>query len=244
MIWFIALIILLAAVALAYWLLIPTEGVFLGRRMVVWLYDLTAHRYDRIKEFNPDDERLLVTNPILQAVAGIRQPHILDVATGTGRVPHDLLRSPDFAGNVVGIDASRRMLSHAAHKLDTDGERAGLVLGNAERLPFPAERFHIVVCLEALEFFTAREAAIREMFRVLRPGGRLFITRRCGVEGKMFLHRYQTAAEFEDCLRALGAGDVHSFHWEVGYDLVIASKDRPHNEHGQFGLLATGNRDA
>lgn len=228
MIWIIAISILLAIVG--YWLLIPTEGVFLGRRVVVWLYDLTAHRYDRIKEFDPDDERLLVTYPILQALDDIPRPQILDVATGTGRVPHDLLQSARFAGRIFGADASQRMLAQAARKLASNSAQVNLVQASAERLPFPDGQFDLVTCLEALEFFTARETAIQEMFRVLRPGGQLFITRRCGAEGKMFLHRYQTAAEFIDNLRAHGAGDAKSFHWEVGYDLVIAHKGKPRPE--------------
>ena len=65
-------IILLAL--LLYWLLVSTEGVYLGRRIVVWLYDITARRYDDIKEYDPDDERLLVTNPVLAALQGHPQP--------------------------------------------------------------------------------------------------------------------------------------------------------------------------
>ena len=61
----IAIAILIAAGLywLAHWLLIRTEGVFLGRRVVVWLYDLAAERYDAIKQFDPDTESAFVTWP-------------------------------------------------------------------------------------------------------------------------------------------------------------------------------------
>ena len=85
---------------LFYWLIIDTEGAFLGRRVVVWLYDLTAHRYDAIKEFDTADEEHLVVRPLMAALADCPAPVILDVATGTGRVPFDLLQQPTFTGTL------------------------------------------------------------------------------------------------------------------------------------------------
>jgi hypothetical protein len=116
MTWLILLLSLTALVALGYYLLVTTEGVFLGKRVVIWLYDLTAHKYDDIKGFDPLDERFSVARPI---VNGLANPHgkVLDVATGTGRVPVALASDPAFHGLVVGLDPSRKMLDQAARKL-------------------------------------------------------------------------------------------------------------------------------
>lgn len=209
--------------SLLYWLIVITEGVFLGRRVVVWMYDMTAHKYDRIKEFDDAAEHFFVVQPLLHRLQQ-PAPLILDVATGTGRVPLYLLNDPTFHGRVTGLDASRGMLELAAAKLRPFGDRAGLVQQTADGLPFPDNVFDAVTCLEALEFFPSDTAALVEMMRVLRPGGVLMITRRRGWEGKVFLGRYRSVDAFTAQLAALGLADVDTLPWQVGYDQVFACK--------------------
>ena len=54
----------LALLWLAWWLIIASEGVYLGRRAVIWLYDLYAIRYDAIKRVQPLYERALLAQPL------------------------------------------------------------------------------------------------------------------------------------------------------------------------------------
>jgi len=211
--------------ALLYWLFVTTEGAFLGRRVVVWLYDLTANKYDSIKEFDDAAERFFVVRPLLHRLQQ-RAPLVLDVATGTGRVPLYLLDEPTFHGRVTGLDASIGMLAQAAAKLRPFGYRAGLVQQTADSLPFPDNTFDAVTCLEALEFFPSNMAALAEMVRVLRPGGVLMVTRRRGWEGKVFLGRYRSVDAFVAQLAALGLTDVDTLPWQVGYDQVFACKPK------------------
>jgi ubiquinone/menaquinone biosynthesis C-methylase UbiE len=214
---------LLAAGFLLYWLLVSTEGVFLGRRVVVWLYDMTAHRYDRIKQYDPADEQLLVVRPVVEALGARRRPRILDVATGTGRVPLAIAEVVDEA-TIVGLDDAGRMLVIAAGKLAPHRPRVALVRSPAVPLPFAAASFDIVTCLEALEFFPSDEAALTEMVRVLRPGGALLATRRSGWEGRLFLTRYRTEAALRLMLEQQGLEAIRFFLWEVNYDLLVAWK--------------------
>ncbi|MCP4937409.1 MAG: class I SAM-dependent methyltransferase [bacterium] len=222
--WIISIIILLLLGGLAYWLLVTTEGVFLGRRVVVWLYDLTAHKYDDIKEFEPEWEQFFIAHPVMHKLDSVRAPLILDVATGTGRVPFILLEEPLFHGRVVGIDPSRKMLKLAAEKLRPFSHRAPLIQQTANALPFPDNSFDAVTCIEALEFFPSDIDALREMVRVLRPGGLLFVTRRRGWEGKAFLARYRPVKEFEATLTNFGLEDVNTQPWQFAYDQVFARK--------------------
>lgn len=219
-----AIAIALLLALLLYWLLVTTEGVFLGRRMVVWLYDLTAGSYDRIKAFDSEWEQSFVARPLLRRLAGVPAPLILDVATGTGRLPRALLAEPTFNGRVAGLDASRKMLDHAARKLAPYGGRAGLVLASAGRLPFGSACFHAVTCLEALEFLPSDEAALREMARVLRPGGTLLTTRRAGREARVFLGRYRSRDNLCAVLASLGLERIIIQAWQMDYDLVLARK--------------------
>jgi ubiquinone/menaquinone biosynthesis C-methylase UbiE len=209
---------------LLYWLLVTTEGVFLGQRMVVWLYDITAHKYDRIKEFDDDAERFFVIRPLRHHLRRIPNSLILDVATGTGRVPHYLLDEVDFHGRIVGLDPARKMLDLAAAKLSGYRGRVMLVQQTAVPLPFADATFNAVTCLESLEFFPSDTAALQEMVRVLKPGGVLFVTRRQGRDARFFLNRYRSQAQFEAFLTQLGLVEVNSQPWQFDYDQVFGKK--------------------
>lgn len=96
---------------------------------------------------------------------------VLDVACGTGAVASEALRRVGPEGQVAGLDLSPGMLAVARRKLpDLD-----LRQGRAEELPFDDEAFDAVTCQFGLMFFEGRAAALRDMGRVLRPGGRLSV---------------------------------------------------------------------
>ncbi len=220
-----AVLLLLAGLGwLLHWLLIRTEGVFLGRRVVVWLYDLAATRYDAIKQYDSDTESAFVTWPLSRRLKGWPVPLVLDVATGTGRLPFFLLAEPTFNGHVVGLDASAGMLAQATTKLAEHRDRAALVHAPAGDLPFPDAAFAAVTCLEALEFLPDDDDALREMARVLRPGGVLLTTRRQGPESGYFLGRARGREELEALLAGLGLSEIRSQPWQVEYELVWAVK--------------------
>lgn len=221
-----AAVVVAAAVGLFWllrWLIVVTEGVFLGRRVVVWLYDRAAPSYDQIKEFDPDSESAFVIWPLRRRLKR-PSPVVLDVATGTGRLPYFLLQEPSFNGRVVGLDASAGMLHDAQAKLRPFGDRAALVRQSAQALPFGDGRFDAVTCLEALEFLPDDVAALREMVRVLMPGGVLLVTRRCGSDARFFLGRFRSPEEFQALLVELGQEDILIQPWQVDYDLVWSFK--------------------
>jgi ubiquinone/menaquinone biosynthesis C-methylase UbiE len=224
MIWLLVAILLLLLAGLCYWLFVITEGVYLGRRMVVWLYDRTAHKYDDIKQYDEDAEHFFVVRPLLFQLRRKPAPLILDVATGTGRVPLYVLNTPTFNGRVIGLDAAEKMLELAVEKLRPFGHRASFVQQTADTLPFPDNTFDAVTCLESLEFFPSETAALQEMVRVLCPGGTLMVTRRRGWEAKTFIGRYRNRDKYADYLLALGLTDVDILPWQIDYDQVMAVK--------------------
>ena len=211
------------SLASLYWLFIATEGVFLGRRVVVWLYDLVAKRYDNIKSFVPADEQFLVAKPILETINPATSC-LLDVACGTGRVARAILPNQLFHGQIVVLDASTKMLAIAKEKLADYPGRVQFIHHPVTPLPFDNQQFEAVTCLEALEFFPSDQLALQEMVRVLRPGGFLIITRRRGWEGWAFLHRYRSQANQANLLTKLGLKNIQFHLWEINYDLVTAQK--------------------
>ena len=120
--------------------------------------------------------------PILAAAAGIATgDRILDVACGTGVVAREAARRTGPGGRVVGFDANAGMLAVACELADAAPSGGASLApmewqqGAAESLPFPDSHFDAVACQFGLMFFEDRRAAIGEMRRVLRPGGRLAI---------------------------------------------------------------------
>ncbi|MFQ3566522.1 MAG: class I SAM-dependent methyltransferase [Aggregatilineales bacterium] len=207
-------------VGLGWWLLIETEGVYLGRRMVIWLYDLYAGRYDDIKGFRSDYDHLFLAQPIMDRIAPVRSPMVLDVAAGTGRLSLALLNHAHFQGRVVAIDLSRRMLAEAAAKIADD--RVSLLWCPAEALPFCDDTFDVVTCLEALEFMTQPSRALAEIARVLRPGGLLLMTNRIGT--RWMPGKTMSGVVLVEKLHSFGIEKVEIDYWQVDYDRVWGCK--------------------
>jgi demethylmenaquinone methyltransferase/2-methoxy-6-polyprenyl-1,4-benzoquinol methylase len=99
---------------------------------------------------------------------------VLDVATGTGLVARELVRC--YGCNVVGLDQSAQMLAGARRRAESDPALAGrleLVQGEAERLPFDDASFDHLTFTYLLRYVDDPAATLRELARVVRPGGRI-----------------------------------------------------------------------
>jgi ubiquinone/menaquinone biosynthesis C-methylase UbiE len=96
---------------------------------------------------------------------------VLDVACGTGVVAREAARRVGPAGAVAGLDRNEGMLAVARRMAPGIAWRHGL----AEALPFPDGAFDAVICQFGLMFFEDRGKALGEMWRALRPGGRLAV---------------------------------------------------------------------
>lgn len=108
----------------------------------------------------------------LGVVSGLR---ILEVACGRGGFVRLLANA---GAHVAGCDFSTAALHATRLKLCNNGHPppVTLVQGDAQSLPFSDNSFDIVVSCETIEHLPDVQAALREMFRVARPGGRLFLT--------------------------------------------------------------------
>jgi ubiquinone/menaquinone biosynthesis C-methylase UbiE len=226
----VVLFLLLLAGFLIYWLLVLSEGVYLGRRAVIALYDRGATSYDTIKQVQPQDDAIYLARPLLSSLSEIEAPLVLDVATGTARLPLSLMRQLDFRGRVVGLDLSGRMLAIAQHKTRSHGKRVGLIHQDAMALPFADASFDAVTCIEALEFLPRPLVALAEMTRVLRPGGQLLISNRVGTDALFFPGRTFRSPALYSQLQALGLIDTDTRRWQEHYDLIYATKPTDHHE--------------
>ena len=100
---------------------------------------------------------------------------ILDVGCGTGALLKALL-IPAYGVSLWGVDPSASMLEIARERL---GVAVGLVVGRGERLPFSSDQFSLVVSTNAFHYFRNPLEVLGEIWRVLRPGGKVVITNWC-----------------------------------------------------------------
>jgi ubiquinone/menaquinone biosynthesis C-methylase UbiE len=210
--------------AFLYWAFIVTEGAYLGARVVAWTYDLAAPKYDDIKQFNGQDDTWLLAGPMIHRLRAVNGPLILDVATGTGRMPLALLHHHQFHGYVIALDLSRKMLLQAQQKLVAHAGRYALLWQDAQDLPISDDTFDAVSCLEALEFMPSPQTVLREMVRVLRPGGVLVVTNRVNWERKLMPGKAFADDKLTALLQDMGLVDVEIRPWQVYYDLIWAHK--------------------
>jgi demethylmenaquinone methyltransferase / 2-methoxy-6-polyprenyl-1,4-benzoquinol methylase len=128
----------------------------------------TYDRYARLLSFGQDPRwrRFLVSR-----VPVGPQHTVLDVATGTAAVAIELTRRTGC--RVVGLDQSREMLETGRHRVEEAGlgDRIELVEGSADRLPFDEGSFDALTFTYLLRYVEDPEVTMRELARVVRPGG-------------------------------------------------------------------------
>jgi ubiquinone/menaquinone biosynthesis C-methylase UbiE len=131
------------------------------------LYDRYAARYDRDTGWY---DRVMLGSA-RRMVCSRARGRVLEVAIGTGR---NLPFYPADA-DLTGVDLSGVMLAGARRRAEELGLDIKLCVADAQALPFPDGCFDTVVCILGLSSIPDDHAAVRQMYRVLRPGGRLLL---------------------------------------------------------------------
>lgn len=99
--------------------------------------------------------------------------HILDVGSGAGQIAKHLLKFADWNAKITCLDLSHDMLRRARNRLKS--YRPKHVVADATRLPFGDETFDCITCGYVLEHLPDARAGLRELSRVLTPGGRILV---------------------------------------------------------------------
>lgn len=110
---------------------------------------------------------------IVELLIEKRPRRVLDVGCGRGFYLH-ILSELDFIEEIRGVDVNREYLRRAGEACRDP--RITVQEAVIERLPFPDDSFDFVICSEVLEHLSDDEAGLREIHRVLRPGGTLVVS--------------------------------------------------------------------
>ncbi|MGH8832574.1 MAG: class I SAM-dependent methyltransferase, partial [Polaromonas sp.] len=109
-------------------------------------------------------------------VANVKEgQQVLDIAGGTGDLALAFAPKVGASGCVVHTDINEAMLREGRNRLLDAGVNLPTLVCDAEHLPFPDARFDLVTVAFGLRNMTHKEDALREMNRVLRPGGKLLV---------------------------------------------------------------------
>jgi ubiquinone/menaquinone biosynthesis C-methylase UbiE len=138
---------------------------------------------------------------------------VLDIACGTGILARVVAERFRNIASIVGVDLNPGMLEVAREHTPTTSISIEWRQGDACTLPLPDHRFDVVFCQHGLQFIPNQVAALREMKRVLVPGGRLVFTvwgeptpYQAALAESLRRHVSETAAT--SCLAPFALGDV------------------------------------
>ena len=109
---------------------------------------------------------------LIKELAAVSPGRVLDIGCGTGVL---LARLAERGWRAVGLDLCEPMLHEARPRLDGWSGAVSLAVGDSEHVPFQGRTFDAVTCANSFHHYPHHEAVVREMYRVLRPGGVLLL---------------------------------------------------------------------
>ncbi len=144
-------------------------------RRVAAVFDSVAQRYDLMNDVMSGGLHRLWKSFTI-ARSGVREgSRVLDVAGGTGDLALAFARKVGKSGEVWLTDINNAMLTNGRDRLCDKGFMLPVAQCDGEHLPFSDDYFDCVTVAFGLRNMTHKDAALAEMHRVLRPGGRLLI---------------------------------------------------------------------
>lgn len=155
---------------------VPDAGSKLSKKeQVADMFNNIAGKYDFLNHFLSLGIDKGWRKKAIAEIAKVQPKNILDVATGTGDLAIAAAKlNPE---KIIGIDIAAQMLDVGRQKLKGKGLDALITMqvGDSEALPFADNSFDAITCAFGVRNFEHLEAGLKEMYRVLRPGGRLAI---------------------------------------------------------------------
>jgi len=141
------------------------------------VFDAVASRYDLMNDLMSGGLHRLWKRFTIEQAAVHRGQTVLDLAGGTGDLARVFARQVGQSGQVVLADINASMLQEGRRRLVDAGVAGNLSIAqvDAEALPFAADSFDAVTMAFGLRNVTDKDAALRSIYRVLKPGAKLLV---------------------------------------------------------------------
>lgn len=146
------------------------------KQQVERMFDNIAHRYDFLNHFLSLGIDNIWRKKAINILKAVNPKSVLDIATGTGDVAFAVNKrlKPD---TLIGLDLSEGMLKYAREKAKKRGleDKIEFVKGDSENLEFQDNSFEGVIVSFGVRNFENLEKGLAEIYRVLKPGGKLVV---------------------------------------------------------------------
>ena len=141
------------------------------------VFDSVSNKYDVMNDLMSMGVHRLWKRFAIEIVGARPGQKVLDLASGTGDLAAKLSKAVGSKGEVISSDINASMLGEGRERLTDAGivGNVNYVLASAEVLPFESNRFDAVTISFGLRNVTHKDNALAEMYRVLKPGGRLVV---------------------------------------------------------------------
>ena len=185
---------------------------------VLGVFDSVASRYDLMNDAMSAGVHRLWKNRLLRMIRPRKGQHILDLAGGTGDIAFRFHDQTQGQSPITVCDINASMLSVGRDRAIESGRLQNIewVVGNAESLPFPDASFDIVTIAFGLRNVTHIDTALKDIARVLKPGGRFFCLEFSHIDNKPLAEAYRLYSDH--VIPRLGqmlAGDADSYRYLV-----------------------------
>ncbi len=181
------------------------------------MFDGIAPDYDRLNHLmSLGVDRSWRRRALRWIVDAQRPQRILDIACGTGDFSLAIAGRMHADSRITGLDLSEGMLAVMREKVEAAGlsERISCLQGDCEAMPFADRSFDVATIAFGIRNFEHREAALREILRVLRPGGRLVILELSVPENKLLRWGYNLYfMHFVPWIGGLVSGDKAAYRY-------------------------------
>ena len=203
-------------------------------RRVRGVFDSVAGKYDLMNDLMSGGlHRAWKAYTVM--VANLREgQRVLDIAGGTGDLALAFSKKVGTTGQVVHTDINEAMLRTGRDRLLDAGVILPTVVCDAEKLPFPDGHFDVVSVAFGLRNMTHKDAALREMARVLKPGGKLLVLEFSQVAAPLRKAYDLYSFKVLPRLGSLVAGDAESYRY-------LAESIRMHPNQQELKALMKSN---